>query len=75
MIDRHVRNLRLDRRLAHRRGWISAQDMDEALEGLPDVAEKAELVTDESDSPDPAPAEPAADPVVPPPSADPFGTH
>ena len=47
MIDRHIRDLRLDRRMQHRRGWISAQDMEEALTALPDVAEKAELVTAE----------------------------
>jgi len=48
MIDRHMRDLRLDRRLQRRRGWISAQDMDEVLQGLPDVAAKGELVTEEA---------------------------
>ncbi|NNL65478.1 MAG: hypothetical protein HKP30_04490 [Myxococcales bacterium] len=54
MIDRHIRDLRLDRRLQNRRGWISAQGREEALEALPDVADKGELVTDdEADSGDP----------------------
>jgi hypothetical protein len=47
MIDRHIRDLRFDRRLQHRRGWIPAQDREEALASLPDVADKAELVSDE----------------------------
>jgi hypothetical protein len=47
MIDRHIRDLRLDRRLQRRLGWISAQDLEEALESLPDVAAKGELVTEE----------------------------
>jgi acyl-coenzyme A synthetase/AMP-(fatty) acid ligase len=47
MIDRNIRDLRLDRRMQHRRGWISTQDMEEALAALPDVAEKGELVTPE----------------------------
>jgi hypothetical protein len=62
MIDRHMRDLRLDRRLQRRRGWISAQDLEEALESLPDVAAKGELVTEEeggeAQTPGPA-AEPA----------------
>jgi len=57
MIDRHIRNLRLDRRLQHRLGWISAQDLEEALEALPDVAAKGELVTEEEGAaPEPPPA-------------------
>jgi len=47
MIDRHIRDLRLDRRLRHRRGWIPTQEVDEALSALPDVAAKGELVTEE----------------------------
>jgi hypothetical protein len=63
MIDRHMRDLRLDRRLHHRRGWISAQDLEEALKALPDAAAKGELVTEEegaseAGSEGPAPAAP-----------------
>jgi len=46
MIDRHIRNLRLDRRLLSRREWIAPEELEEALQALPDVADKAELVTD-----------------------------
>ena len=49
MIDRYIRDLRLDRRLNRRRGWISAQELDEALGALPDVAAKGELVTAEEE--------------------------
>ena len=60
MIDRHIRDLRLDRRLLDRRGWISAQDLEEALSSLPDVADKGELVTDEEASARPASSDPLA---------------
>lgn len=70
MIDKQVLNLRLDRRLMHRRGWISAQEMDEALTALPDVAEKGELVTD-----DEVPQPEEAAPEAPPPPPDPFGSQ
>lgn len=63
MIDRHMRDLRLDRRLQRRRGWISAQDMEEATESLPDVAAKGELVTDEEEEVAGAPAPQAAEPT------------
>ncbi len=36
--------LRLDRRLALRRGWIAEKELEKELAGLPDVAEKGELV-------------------------------
>ena len=61
-----MRNLRLDRRLTRRRGWISPDDLEASLEALPDVAEKGELVRaaeearesgDEPEAPsDPSPA-------------------
>jgi hypothetical protein len=35
---------RLDRRLAGRRGWIDADELARAIERLPDVAEKGELI-------------------------------
>jgi len=61
MIDRHMRDLRFDRRLQRRRGWISAQEYEEAAQGLPDVATKGELVTDEEE----ASSEPAAEATPP----------
>jgi len=42
--------LRLDRRLIGRRGWTRPEELEQELAGLPDVADKAELV----DSPTPA---------------------
>jgi hypothetical protein len=42
--DDATQQLRLDRRLAGRRGWIGGEDLDRELRQLPDVAEKAELV-------------------------------
>ena len=63
MIDRHMRDLRLDRRLQRRRGWISAQELEEALESLPDVAAKGEIVTEDEEqgaAEAPAPEPPAS---------------
>lgn len=37
-------HLRLDRRLALRRGWIAEKELEKELSALPDVAEKGELV-------------------------------
>ena len=36
--------LRLDRRLARRRGWITQDELEKELAALPDVADKAELL-------------------------------
>jgi hypothetical protein len=33
-------NLRLDRRLLTRRGWIDSKELGKALEALPDVSDK-----------------------------------
>ena len=41
-----MRKLRLDRRLIGRRGWISTQELDSALESLPDVSSKATTLGD-----------------------------
>jgi hypothetical protein len=35
-----ISKLRLDKRLIHRRGWISPDDLDREIEALPDVADK-----------------------------------
>ena len=42
--------LRLDRRLLRRRGWMSAGELDRALEQLPDVGSKATTLGAESDA-------------------------
>lgn len=46
-----ARNLRLDRRLLRRRGWIDPQELEKELGALPDVSEKARR-GDEPDAPD-----------------------
>lgn len=58
MDRRSMERLRLDKRLMHRRGWISPEDLERELSGLPDVADKAaEPESEESDEPkDPPPA-------------------
>jgi hypothetical protein len=47
-----IRSLKLDRRLATRRGWIQEQELTHALGQLPDVKDKAA---------EPAPAQPASE--------------
>jgi hypothetical protein len=42
--DDATKQLRLDRRLAGRRGWIGGDELARELERLPDIADKAELV-------------------------------
>ena len=44
MRDDATSQLRLDRRLSGRRGWIHTDELQRELERLPDVAEKAEWV-------------------------------
>ncbi len=53
-------HLRLDRRLALRRDWITEKELEKELAALPDVAEKAELV-DLPGGPAQADDEPAGD--------------
>ncbi len=56
-MDRNaMAQLRLDRRLIKRRGWISGEALERELEQLPDVSHKA-APQDESGAPRPA-AEP-----------------
>lgn len=40
----HNENLRFDRRLRHRRGWVSEKDLARHLRSLPDVEEQGEWV-------------------------------
>ena len=44
MRDDSTQQLRLDRRLLGRRGWIGQEELMREIERLPDVAEKGELV-------------------------------
>jgi hypothetical protein len=39
-----TKQLRLDRRLAGRRGWIAQNELAGELDRLPDVGDKAELI-------------------------------
>lgn len=45
------RNLRLDRRLTSRRGWIPPEELEHELEALPDVADKGVRGDPEGDEP------------------------
>jgi hypothetical protein len=42
--------LRLDRRLTHRRGWISKAEFEQALAELPDVSDKIAPAEDPDES-------------------------
>lgn len=57
MLGDAIRELKLDRRLSRRRGWLADGELDEALAALPDVSEKA--TTAEESDPQAAPAESA----------------
>jgi hypothetical protein len=53
-----TRKLQLDRRLIHRRGWISKAELEKQLDDLPDVSDKIA-------PPDDADADDAAGPDAP----------
>ncbi len=40
MDDESLKKLRLDKRLAGRQGWITAGDLQSALDALPDASDK-----------------------------------
>lgn len=44
MVHESMRNLRLDKRLLRRRGWISPEELDKELQALPDGEPKAERI-------------------------------
>jgi hypothetical protein len=50
MLSDALRDLKLDRRLASRRGWVSPEELAKGLAALPDVADK------KAETPPPAPA-------------------
>lgn len=41
MVQDYTRNLKLDRRLLRRRGWIEPEELSKAISDLPDVSHKA----------------------------------
>ena len=51
-----MKQLRLDRRLMNRQGWISQKDLQGELEALPDVSDKVAPADDESDDRTAAPS-------------------
>jgi len=51
MLGDAIRKLKLDRRLSRRRGWIESDELDGAIEELPDLSEKAAATADESEAP------------------------
>ena len=60
MLDDALRELRLDRRLLERRGWLSRAELERALAELPDVADKA--APPEAASEEPAAGTPSSAP-------------
>lgn len=55
MLDEALRDLRTDRRMLDRRGWITRQELATTLAELPDTAEK---IAPQEESPAPAPQTP-----------------
>lgn len=58
MLGDALRNLKLDRRLASRRGWVAPEELAAALAALPDV-------TDKKADPPPVPATAGEPPQAP----------
>jgi hypothetical protein len=54
MDQKAMQQFRLDRRLIRRRGWIGREELERALEALPDVADK--IAPREEETPDAPPA-------------------
>lgn len=54
MVHRSMENLKLDKRLVSRRGWVDPGELDQAREALPDVQDKAEKVEVYSETPRPS---------------------
>lgn len=48
MVQDYTRNLKLDRRLLRRRGWIEPEELSKAISDLPDVSHKAAPQGEES---------------------------
>jgi hypothetical protein len=44
MVHDSMRNLRLDKRLLRRRGWVDPPELEKELEALPDAASKADRI-------------------------------
>ncbi len=44
MVHDSMRNLKIDKRLLRRQGWIESAELERELEALPDASPKGELV-------------------------------
>ena len=44
MVHDSMRNLRLDKRLLRRRGWVEPETLTRELDALPDVGDKADRI-------------------------------
>ena len=66
MNRRSLENMRMDRRLTGRSGWISQADLDREAENLPDASQKiaAEEAESNSDEKEKEAPRPAADPLM-----------
>ncbi len=53
MANDNIRNLKFDRRLLRRRGWIDPEELEKELADLPDVSHKAEPPDREEPSQEP----------------------
>ncbi len=51
MVHDSIRNLRLDKRLLRRRGWIRQEELSQELADLPDATASAEYVDPPSGAP------------------------
>jgi len=49
MDPKSLRNLKFDRRLHTRRGWVTRSELETEIETLPDAAEKAETIESGAD--------------------------
>jgi len=58
MLDEALRDLRTDRRMLDRRGWITRQELATTLAELPDSADK---VAPQEESPAPTPQTPRSE--------------
>ena len=56
MDRKSLEQLRLDRRLTSRRGWLAKEELDRELEALPDAAESATPLGEANDSEESSPA-------------------
>lgn len=61
MLSDAIKNMKLDRRLGLRRGWISESELQAGLESLPDVAGKGTFADDDEAQAAPTHSGPAGD--------------